>query len=268
MMLPLSATFIWPTSVCIMRIRHRLGWFGWHTSLSMLDFGFCFLVLILYSDRQPNNHWRHCDVFIMSLYLVFFMKKQARRRRWHTWYMYDASLLSAQPKTISISYTHRRGRAVHAALLGWPKYTLNLPEECYLVGVLPCGWQTIEGTAFVPWLCRGKLLRFLSMQIVQVIMGRWSESWIFASGLCVWSSCAEENAVYNMMGVARLMDGTTPLQSLEFWYEGNAVVRKQFLADLVGTVTKCRRFMNCRWVVNVVMWVGVSKEVPRRCCCQ
>ena len=28
----------------------------WHTSLSMLDFGFCFLVLILYSDRQPNNH--------------------------------------------------------------------------------------------------------------------------------------------------------------------------------------------------------------------
>ena len=170
MMLPLSATFIWHPSVCIMRIGHRLGWFGWHTSLSMLDFGFCFLVLILYSDRQPNNHWRHCDVFIMSLYLVFFMKKQARRRRWHTWYMYDASLLSAQPKTISISYTHRRGRAVHAALLGWPKYTLNLPEECYLVGVLPCGWQTIEGTAFVPWLCRGKLLRFLSMQIVQVIM--------------------------------------------------------------------------------------------------
>ena len=63
---------------------------------------------------------------------------------------------------------------------------------------------------------------------------------------------AEENAVDNVMGVAGLMDGTTPLQSLEFWYERNAGVRKQFLANLVGPVTRCRQIMNRRCVVDVV----------------
>ena len=70
------------------------------------------------------------------------------------------------------------------------------------------------------------------------------------------------------MGVAGRRDGTTALQRVGFRNERNAGVRKQFLANLVGPVTRCRQIMTRRCVVDVVMWVGVPEEVPRWCCCQ
>ena len=82
------------------------------------------------------------------------------------------------------------------------------------------------------------------MQIVEVIMRPVERIVDICFGIVHMIKMRGGECRRYMMSVAGLMDGTTPLRSLEFWYECNAVARKQFLADILGTVTRCRRFMN------------------------
>ena len=59
---------------------------------------------------------------------------------------------------------------------------LNCLGGSYLVEELPCGWLTVGGTAFVPWLCRCKLMRCVLMQIIAVCVDANRRSYNAAGG--------------------------------------------------------------------------------------